>query len=88
MTMATELKKVDCPEGVYTALSSGQANVSFRPPLVYGGRMAWGTSLPDPATEDFEPIAGGEHVSLGSMTGVNVYWKPNTAATAIKVMRG
>lgn len=86
--MAKEIKPVECAANVYTALSSSHDNVSFTPPLIYGGRMAWNTSVPDPDTADYRELEGGKDVNLGSMSGMNVYFKPNgNTPQTIQVMR-
>ncbi|MDB5582857.1 MAG: hypothetical protein JWR80_8033 [Bradyrhizobium sp.] len=82
-----ETVQIACPVGVYTALSTGQANVSFRPALIYGGRMIIATSQPIPGATNFVRVHDGE-VSLGSLGASDkVYWMPDVAET-IAVIRG
>lgn len=81
--------QVPCSAGVYTALSSGQANVSFRSALIYGGKMVIATSQPAPNDTTFVDVAGSQPVNLGSLGASDrVYWMPGSVDETIKVIRG
>jgi hypothetical protein len=79
---------IDCTAGVYTPLSAGHTNVSFKMPRIYGGRLAIAASLPSPSSVDFIPLPGSKEVALGSLDVLdNVYLMPDQDET-IKVIRG
>lgn len=86
--MAVETIRIDCAASVYTALSTGQANVSFKPSLVYGGKMIIATSQPAANATTYRTITSGE-VAIGSLGASDkVYWMPGNVAETIEVIRG
>jgi hypothetical protein len=81
--------QVSCLAGVYTALSSGQTNVSFKPSKIYGGKMVIATSLPAPNDTTFKTVNGGDKVEIGSLGASDkVYWMPGSVDETIEVIRG
>jgi hypothetical protein len=81
--------QVPCPAGVYTPLSTGQTNVSFRAGLIYGGKMIIAASLPLPGATNFKTVSGGKEVALGSLAATDiVYWQPAKVDETIEVIRG
>lgn len=87
--MAKEMKRITCAAGVYTQISTGQANVSFLTTLVYGGRVAFGATQPAANTEDYHTVHPSTDYEFGSLGLTDYLWyKPNSAAETLEVIRG
>jgi len=90
--MATETKRVTCPVTGYTALSAGQANVSFKSQRNSTGRLAIAASLPVAGTADYVSIDSDQWTTLGSLgASDNVYYRPDAnqdGDVIIDVIRG
>lgn len=83
--MAAETVAIACAADVYTALSSGATDVSFKG-SGGGGKFVIAAALPEPGETDFFPVDSREMIALGSLDG-NVYYMPNAGAATVYVVR-
>lgn len=87
--MAKEFKRINCPPGEYTQISTGQANVSFRSSLVYGGRVAFGATKPQANTTDYGDVQPGDRWEMGALGASDLLWyMPANVAETLVVVRG
>ncbi|PZU20498.1 MAG: hypothetical protein DI589_17225 [Shinella sp.] len=88
--MVAEVKGVECPEGQWTAISTGKAKVLAVVRDVGSGRIATGATMPAAGMPSVDYLTLDEHrpVSLSfEDTTTNVYVWPMSVGLVIEVVR-
>lgn len=87
--MAVTTSVIKCKPGAYTALSSGEVNVSFRILRMIGttvARLAAGSSAPTADTTGFVHINNRKWKEFSALTS-NLYLMPMTTELEVEVIK-